>query len=83
MELNLRSVFFRFLEKAPRFDGALGALEWLNARINALVETVLLGDEDDEDDDAVRDDLDDLFDVREELREEPRRDPRENPRETV
>ena len=73
-------MFFRFLEKAPRFDGALGALEWLNARINFLVETNLLRDEDDDDD---RDDLDGLFDVREEIREEPRRDPRENPREDV
>ena len=73
-------MFFRFLEKALRFDGALGALEWLNARINSLVETALLRDEDDDD---VRDDLDGLFDVREELREEPRRDPCEEPRETV
>ena len=68
---------FRFLEKAPRFDGALGALEWLNARINALVETVLLGDEDDDD---VRDDLDDLFDVREDRREEAREEPLQDPR---
>ena len=70
-------MFFRCLEKAPRFDGALGALEWLNARINSLVETVLLRDEDDDD---VRTDADGFFDVREDRREEAREEPLQDPR---